>query len=503
MLPSPVSDYLDRLEDGRAQPLVLLLDARDRVIESWGDAGALGLPPPQPGHAIDALEFIADLGASGNERLDCVDPGTGHAVDIHALPQAEGHRYVILLSAERERQLRAQVQQQANETRLLYQRQQKLVDRLVETRSELELRRRESEDALRVKGEFLASVSHEFRTPLTSVIGYADWLTSAMSDNEPARRQARAIARAGQHMVTLVDNILEEAKLENTEATVNADRVELLQLAEDLSAIMAPLAADKGVAFAAFLEPQDVPPVVLDEMRVRQILINLLGNAVKFTEDGFVQLTLSWVNGQLHAEVADSGPGIAEGDRQKIFSAFKRLEGAHRRGGAGLGLHITLRLVKLLGGSIGLDSTPGEGSRFHVRLPAPEAKEAAPDNPGSSGRLLIAEDDPDVIQLMDLFLSRAGFTLEFANDGREAIARLREGQHDLIILDLNMPVLGGIGAIEAIREAGYTGPAVAVTGATLDEERMRAIDAGFDAFVAKPVRMPELIATLRDLLKMQ
>ncbi|NNF62061.1 MAG: response regulator [Gammaproteobacteria bacterium] len=503
MLPGEVSAYLERLEQDQIPPLMLQLDATLKLLEVRGEPSRMGLPPLVAGADVsDVLPMLSGLESAPDSFLGCVDPGTGHAVNVRLFRSGDDQLYAVLTSAEAQRRQIEQLQQRANETRLLNQQQQKLLDQLIATRTELDLRRREAEEAVRVKAQFLASISHEFRTPLTSVIGYAEWLASAMGEDDPARRQARAIISAGRHMVTLVDNILEQARIENAEATVHEDTVDLRQLAEDLSAIMAPLAADKELAFAAFVDPPDVQPVVLDEMRVRQILINLLGNAVKFTEEGFVYLTLAWQDGQLHAEVSDSGPGIAEADRARIFTAFERLEGAHKRAGAGLGLHITLELVKLLGGSLGLDSQPGEGSRFLIRLPAPVAAAPEPDAAGGGGgRLLVAEDDPDIVQLMQLFLERAGYELEFVGNGRDAVTRIAAGSIDLAILDLNMPILDGLSAIKQIRDGGYSGPAIALTGATLDEDRIRAIEAGFDGFVAKPVRMPELIGLLRDLIK--
>ncbi|MBT8130941.1 MAG: response regulator [Gammaproteobacteria bacterium] len=503
MLPVVVRDFLSRLDAKRVQPVVVQLDNAFRLKAIWGNAASLGLPCPKENSDLRVVwPFLTGMQLDHADKISHLDGGNGHAIDLHILPQDESCTFLVLSSVLEQTTRYRQLQQQANESRLLYQKQKKLVDQLIATKSELEMRRREAEEAMRVKSQFLASMSHEFRTPLTSVIGYAEWLSEAMGSDEQARRQARAIVRAGQHMVSLVDNILEQARLENSEAMLHDDTVDLRQIAEDMSAIMAPLAADKGLAFAAFLEPQQIEPVVVDEMRLRQILINLLGNAVKFTEEGFVQLSLSWSNGQLHAEVADSGPGIPEDDRSRIFSAFERLEGSHKSSGAGLGLHITLKLVKLLGGSIGLDSQPGDGSRFHIRLPAPlaESDDVAEPAAAPGGRLVIAEDDPDVVQLMQLFLSRAGYQLDFAVNGREAVDKVAATKPDLVILDLNMPVMDGISAVQKLRESGHTGPVIALTGATLDEDRIRAIEAGFDGYVAKPIRMPELIETVRTLI---
>lgn len=503
ILPRRVANVLKRHRQDHPDPVIVRVDARKRFVSCSGPAQAIGLPPMAPGVELESsLPFLVGSEVARQAHLECVDPGTGHAVDIDYVPDDDGGAWLVLISAERHRRQRQDLQATANEVRLATQRQQRLIDQLIATRSELDTRRREAEEALRLKSQFIASMSHEFRTPLTSVIGYAQWL--AQSLEEPALRQANSIVRAGQHMLTLVDNLLAEASLRSAEVSVRSERVSIRSVAEDISAIMAPLAADKGIAYAAFVDPDMPDWVITDEMRLRQVLINLIGNAVKFTDDGFVHLAMNWSDGLLHMEVADSGPGIPEKDRVRIFTAFARLDGARKQAGAGLGLHITLQIVKLLDGSIGLDSKPGEGTRFHVRLPAPVAPspDAAADGGSVSGRrVLIAEDDADVVQLLEMYLRRAGFDVTLVSNGREAVDQAATGKPDLVVLDLNMPVLDGIGAVRELRNNGYGGPVVALTGATLDQDRIRAIEAGFDAFVGKPISMPELVETLGELLK--
>ncbi|MBT8144611.1 MAG: response regulator, partial [Gammaproteobacteria bacterium] len=204
--------------------------------------------------------------------------------------------------------------------------------------------------------------------------------------------------------------------------------------------------------------------------------------------------------------VADTGPGIAEDDKGRIFTAFKRLEGSQRQVGSGLGLHITLQLVKLLGGSIGLDSEIGRGTKFHVRLPyqdAPVETSAAASEPAAATtgqHLLLAEDDPDLVQLLQLYLARAGYVLTIVDNGRDAVSEALARQPDLVLMDFNLPIVDGLSAACQLREKGYSGVVVALTGATLDDDRLQAVEAGFDGFIAKPIRMPELMATLQALL---
>lgn len=495
-LPAAVSRALERLTPAT---LVVEMDAAGQVAAVHGNAGQLGLSHLRPGlAAAQALPFLVGCDLARPCSWSCLEMGGSQAVDIELIP-APGSAFLVMVSVEQQRLEQQQVQLIANEARLINYTQQRLVDQLVEARSELDLRRREAEDALRAKTRFIASLSHEFRTPLTSVIGYAEWLAGTLEDS--AQRQSRAIVRAGQHMLSMVDNLLEQARLQTDNVELHPEPVKLRTVAEDISAIMAPLAADKGIAFGAFVDPALPEVVLVDEMRLRQILINLLGNAVKFTSEGSVQMRFGFADGQLHLEVADTGPGIRDEDRSRIFSAFERLEGAHSQAGAGLGLHITLQLVRLMQGSIGLDSQPGRGTRFHVRLPVqPAEKTADAESDAGSAHLLVAEDDPDLVQLLQLYLVKAGYRLTLAGDGREAVNQALRLQPELVLLDINMPVVDGITAVRQLRERGYRGAVVALSGATLDEERMQAIAAGFDAFIAKPIRMPELMSAVRDLL---
>ena len=211
--PSPPPAVAAILDACMPATAVVHISGDGRLLELSGALDELGLPALHAGQDVaTALPFLIGSALSDEHRLSCVDIGTGHAADIAQVPDGSGGAWLVFVSAEEQRRRHQELQRLGNEARLMNHRQQRLVDDLIEARSELDLRRREAEDALRAKGRFIASMSHEFRTPLTSVIGYADWLSRSLED--PARRQARAIARAGQHMLTLVDNLLEQARLE-------------------------------------------------------------------------------------------------------------------------------------------------------------------------------------------------------------------------------------------------------------------------------------------------
>ncbi|MEL7451101.1 MAG: response regulator, partial [Pseudomonadota bacterium] len=280
----------------------------------------------------------------------------------------------------------------------------------------------------------------------------------------------------------------------------------------DLAAILAPLAAEKGLSFAAFVASAVPEEVVMDDMRLRQILLNLLGNAVKFTETGFVHLDVDWRDGMLEAVVEDSGPGIGEADAVRIFEAYERAGEDTRKSGAGLGLSITQRLVELLGGSIRLDPRPGSGSRFLLSLPAARAvgerPAVRPDTPPADGlldrpspRVLVAEDNEDIIVLVRMMLSRAGYDIMLATNGEQAVQLALDEAPDVILMDVNMPKLDGLSATRKLRERGFEPPVIALTASSDAQHRRRALAAGCDDYITKPLQMPELISALERHLR--
>jgi CheY-like chemotaxis protein/anti-sigma regulatory factor (Ser/Thr protein kinase) len=292
------------------------------------------------------------------------------------------------------------------------------------------------------------------------------------------------------------------------------------ELIAQLTELMAPLAADKALAFAATVAPALPASLLVDPVRVRQILLNLIANAVKYTGQGWVRLEVAFERGELVLAVADSGPGIDPAHQRRIFAPYHRAgrtAGAPAEGtasdpgdpgGSGLGLHITRDLVERMGGQIEVDSALGRGSRFLVRLPAMTAADRDTDGGHETdvvpGRLLIGEDDLDLRILFGVFLERAGFVPVYATTAAEVVEAVRETAPQLVLLDLNLAGPDGAGAgfacARRVRQAGYDGPMIAMSaaeGVIADE----ALDAGFDAFVGKPLRPEALLGRVFDLLR--
>jgi CheY-like chemotaxis protein len=308
-------------------------------------------------------------------------------------------------------------------------------------------------------------------------------------------------------MNRLVDTVLDEARLEAGQIKLNERPFDLQSLFDDIAAIMAPLAAEKTLSFGIYRNSDLPDSVVADDGCLRQILINLLGNAVKFTESGGVRLDVSWQDRELRVIVTDSGPGIATPDQERIFLAFERApaEGQSQAPGTGLGLTISLQLARLMGGHIDLDSAPGRGCKITLTIPAAayrpgiDAESAMPE-PDAEFRairpatILVCDDDQDLLALTEHYLLRAGYGVLIAKDGEEAVDKALTYGPDLILMDINTPRLSGSAAASRLRAAGFTAPIVALTAS--DVRKLDSQD--FTSSLRKPIQMPRLLAHIQS-----
>ncbi|WP_428562140.1 MAG: ATP-binding protein [Solidesulfovibrio sp. DCME] len=399
------------------------------------------------------------------------------------------------------------------------------VRELREAERQLEAAKEEAEEANRAKSDFLAKMSHDIRTPLSSIIGLTD--ISLQSRLSPDIRDNLAnVLEAARGLLELINDLLDFSRAEAKSLTLREEHFSLRGLLAALLRAFVPQARAKGLRLR-LLPGRDCPAVVRgDAARLRQVLANLLGNAVKFTEKGEVRLTVAPASpppgreagaGWLRFTVADTGLGIAPEAVSGIFEPYRQASGeiAERFGGSGLGLAICRQMVDLMGGVIGVDSTPGQGSRFTftVPLPAGDRSLARPVSPPARSldslragqrplHLLLAEDNPMNVRLARALLARLGHTLTVAGSGREAIERLAVEACDAVLMDVEMPEMDGLEATRRIR-AGAAGddrrnvPIVAMTAHALSSFRDRCREAGVNAFVAKPVDFGELADVLR------
>lgn len=369
-----------------------------------------------------------------------------------------------------------------------------------------------AEQASEAKSRFLATLGHEVRTPMTGVLGMAELLQGTPLDGRQ-RGHVEAIRRAGEHLLRLVNDALDMARIEAGKLELAPAPFALRPLLDEVAGLMAPLAGRKGLGFAV-RPAADLPTALLgDRTRVQQILLNLVGNAVKFTEVGHVALEVAALQPQgVRFVVVDTGPGLGEAQRERLFRRFEQADGARtaaRYGGSGLGLAISQELAAAMGGRIAVESTPGQGTRFVVELPLPAAVEPAapassapPTTPQSAGRaLLLVEDDPIVAQAIAGLLQVQGHAVTHVSHGLGALTEAATGRFDAALLDLDLPGMDGLALARALRESGFGAPLLAVTARADAEAEAQALAAGFDGFLRKPVTgemLAQALEALRD-----
>jgi signal transduction histidine kinase/CheY-like chemotaxis protein len=372
--------------------------------------------------------------------------------------------------------------------------------------ADLRVAQRSAEGASAAKSAFLANMSHELRTPFQGLLGMLQLL-----DNETLtaaqHRQLRVARESGGHLLDILNDVLDAARLEAGTLRLHEDAVSPHELAADVQALMSSPAADKGLALATRVDPAVPLRVLLDGTRVRQVLFNLLSNAIKFTERGSVSLDIHASAGRLCLAVIDSGIGMDEATKSRLFQRFTQGDDStsRRHGGTGLGLEISRSLARLMGGTIEVQSAPGQGSRFELRLPLRTALQpAAPTEPTPATaprplRLLVAEDNEVNCEVLAAMVSHLGHDAQFAHDGRAAVLAVQQGDFDLVLMDLHMPELDGIAATRAIRAlpgAKAALPIIALTADAFAETRARCFEAGMNGFLSKPVTLDALAHTV-------
>ena len=389
---------------------------------------------------------------------------------------------------------------------------------------------REAMAANRAKNQFLSNMSHELRTPMNAIMGFSEVLSDDELLNQEHRSYLGMIVENSQHLLTLIDDILDYSRIDADRLDVEIQQCRIGGLMDEIESMLRPAASRKQLVFEV-LQCDMIPETIqTDPLRLRQCLVNLIENAIKFTEEGHVYVNISLQNrdGELFLQFAveDTGIGIPEEKLPVIFDLFAQVDGATTRkyGGTGLGLAITRRLAMLMGGHVSVVSTEGKGSVFTIEIPAGvqwsdkdmpvwnkylptdeinEILEAEKGTVMFNGKVLIAEDNPSNQKLVAILMQKMGLDVALANDGLEAVELCDSQTFDLILMDMQMPNLNGYDATRQLRSQGIQTPIIAVTANAMTGDEEKCISVGCDGYLSKPIDRKKLEALLAQYLGVQ
>ena len=367
---------------------------------------------------------------------------------------------------------------------------------------EIQDKSRQLEVASQHKSQFLANMSHELRTPLNAILGYTELMADGIYGELPEKTMGvlKRLESNGRHLLGLINDVLDLSKIEAGQLVLELTDYSLEDIAQTVRSTLEPLAADKKLAFKVEVAPK-MPAGHGDGRRLTQVLINLVGNAIKFTDAGEVVIKARATDGSFHLSVRDTGPGISAADQAKLFQEFQQADNAitRKKGGTGLGLAISKRIVEMHGGKIWVESQVGQGSTFSFTVPVRVAQQVAT---GMSKRILVVEDQEDNRQIIRDMLSATDYEIMEAESGEQALEAVAKQRPDLILMDIQLPGMDGYEATRRIKAdpALRSIPIIAVTSYALSGEEQKARAAGCDEYVPKPYSPRQLLAKIRQYL---
>ncbi len=476
-----------------------VIDASENL-ESYGYTGVI-----TGANADDCVDFMFGLDAHTELDLPLVESPSGKKVSVSLLPGST-FLTVLISNASVQADQRQLLQQKANENELLVE-QQIILMKQLETASEmLEQKNVQLEEASRLQTSFLSGVSHEFRTPLTSIMGYTNLVKQALesasdesSENDKVQH-LRAVQRSSKHLLSLVENLLDHGKLDSDEIVVRPKATDLAEIFNDVKLLLKPLSDAKHIDFFVELDFEQPMMVVTDDSRLRQCLINLLGNAIKFTDSGSVRLTAVLSNDFLKVEVSDTGPGISEENLAKIKLPFWQAADTGKTG-TGLGLTITERIIELMGGELEISSVLSSGTQVNFEIPAPQLNAtlepiAAVAPSFKQAKILLAEDDYDIADLIVMMLSERGYQVSHVDNGELALNALESQEFDFVLMDIHMPIMTGYDVLAELQAKGNTTPVAIMSASTVESDRAKAEQLGCFDYLIKPVEIDDVIRVM-------
>ena len=385
------------------------------------------------------------------------------------------------------------------------------LEKLVQERTkDLELAKQRAEESDKLKSSFLANMSHEIRTPMNAIVGFSNLIVENNLNTKAKTNYKHEIVSNCFSLLNLIDNILDLAKIETQQIHFNQKSFDLNELMNDLYYSFIEIADSKKINFLVRKDSQTTVTLKTDTYRLKQILSNLIDNAIKFTEEGFIEVSYSVHNEYITFEVKDTGIGMNQNQLDKLFTRFSKFEKEKQKlyRGAGLGLAICKQLVELLGGKIWVESKLDKGSTFYVRLPAveqikdkqPESNNSKPTLDWKNKTILIAEDNPSNLYFFKMLLSETNINIDHAKNGHEVVKKTKKDAPDLILMDIKMPEMDGLEATRLIRKNNPNIPIIAQTAFSMENDEKLSLEAGCNAYITKPIQKHQLFSLLSKFL---
>jgi len=491
-----------------ARPAYLVMDKNFNLISASGDLDYYDLSTLEIGKTCDAsLNFLVSHDMAEALELRFFQINKEVIAHIVLLPH-EGRLIILFMDASAAYQQEQEVQQKANEVLILSEKQDELVKQLVKTRDNLAIKHEELAEANGAKAKFITNLADDIKSPLTSILGHSSLLKNDLGDSPEQVKMIEAIERSGRHLLILVENLLDQMHLELSDVKLKLVPLDINNLLLDLDAIFSPVAQRKDLEFSIIRD--SIPPnrIKIDEIRLRQVLVNLLNNAFKYTEMGSIKLTVGWKDNNLYFEVYDSGRGIPESFQNKMFSAFNQhsngqIHDKEQGKGKGLGLSIAKHFVELMGGKISCQSTLGVETRFSLLIPSELDNSEALEKSiienldfGGDAHILVIDSNEDLCQLYELALSKAGFVVSQCQSTEVGIEIAKRKKPGLILIGLDTQA-DGLDAIKQIRDSSYNEPILAQISMESSIASRAVFEAGGNGFITKPINIIDLIETIK------
>ncbi|MGH1426448.1 MAG: ATP-binding response regulator [Arenicella sp.] len=481
------------------KPAYFVMNAKLELLEWSNNLEEYGFTGLRQGvHASDVFDFMVGYDGESELELPIVSMPAGMHCSISSVRDNDQIN-ILILDASHDFEQQYQLQQKANDAQLYNMRLQKLMQELFNTQKLLESKNQQLAEAARLQSRFLSGVSHEFRTPLTSLIGFTEVLHGKVKDQESIE-QLNIVRGSAKYMLSLVENLLDHGRLDSSGLSLQFTSVKVSEWFSVIVQMLEPLAHSKGLTLTHEFKASEDLLVSIDHVRVQQCVINIANNAIKFTEKGSVNLSLDWQDNMLHLMVTDTGIGMDADETNSLFSAFWQSK-KHEQPGTGLGMTITQKLLELMGGEISVKSEPGKGSSIGFYVPAAKAEDNAPMQQGlvikepiRDYKVLVVEDDDDIADLIELRLTSLGYRVNRCKNGHECIKWVKDESADVILLDLNMPIMNGEETLKYLRSIGCKTPTYIMSARQLDE----GVDIGAQGQLLKPVDFDVLAHVLEE-----